>query len=487
MNDMDNPLVENGRLRHIVYSTDDIRRRVASWDARSRGLQRRGRCPWFLGMLKAQSCPDLVRRSPSPSTSNFSFAGSYGKQMTSSGEVRLFYNPRTSLAGRNVILVEDIIDSGNTLLRVIPLLLQGEPASLEICTLLHKRLTRLPKDARWVGFEAPEEFLAGYGLVLARIFGTFLISGPCRPSPGNEKKTGMSDQNPTPSEPPKKLKRVSRTASFWLLLALTSMIAFQFMRGGERSVGRISPSELYRQLENGNILEVTFLGESEVRGEFKTTIEIDEANVNEFVTNIVPGAAPDLAEQLRAQEVEVDARPKPPGWLPMVGTFLPWLLIIVFWIWILRSMQAGGNRAFQFGRSKARLISPDTPQVTFADVAGAEEAKDELEEIIEFLKDPPRFSRLGGRLPKGVLLVGHRHRKHCWPARWPARLRAPSSRCPAPTLWRCSSAWGRHGCATCLSRGRRTPRASSSWTRSTPWGDTAGPGWAVATTSVSKR
>ena len=216
----------------------------------------------------------------------------------------------------------------------------------------------------------------------------------------------MSDKNPTPGEPPKKLKRFSRTASFWLLLALMSIFALQFMRGGERSMGRISPSELYRQLENNNILEVTFFGESEVRGEFKSTVEVQETNVNEFVTNIVPGAAPDLAEQLRANQVEVDARPKPPGWLPMIGTFLPWLLIIAFWIWILRSMQAGGNKAFQFGRSKARLISPDTPQVTFADVAGAEEAKDELEEIIEFLKDPPRFSRLGGRLPKGVLLIG---------------------------------------------------------------------------------
>ncbi len=216
----------------------------------------------------------------------------------------------------------------------------------------------------------------------------------------------MSDKNSQPSEPPKNLKRVSRTASFWLLLALMSILAFQFMRSGERSLGRISPSELYRQLENDNILEVTFLGESEVRGEFRNTVEIDEANVNEFVTNIVPGAAADLAEQLRERKVEVDARPKPAGWLPVVGTFLPWLLIIVFWLWIVRSMQAGGNRAFQFGRSRARLISPDTPQVTFADVAGAEEAKVELEEIIEFLKDPPRFSRLGGRLPKGVLLVG---------------------------------------------------------------------------------
>jgi len=216
----------------------------------------------------------------------------------------------------------------------------------------------------------------------------------------------MSEKNPQPGEPAKKGKRVSRTALFWLLLALMSMLAFQFMRGDERSLGRISPSELYRQLENDNILEVTFFGESEVRGEFRNTVEVEETNVNEFVTNIVPGAAPDLAEQLRTRRVEVDARPKSPGWLPMIGTFLPWLLIIVFWIWIVRSMQAGGNRACQFGRSRARLISPDTPQVTFADVAGAEEAKVELEEIIEFLKDPPRFSRLGGRLPKGVLLVG---------------------------------------------------------------------------------
>ena len=216
----------------------------------------------------------------------------------------------------------------------------------------------------------------------------------------------MSEKSSQPGEPQKKLKRVSRAASFWLILALMSILAFQFMRSGDRSLGRITPSELHRQLENGNVLEVTFFGESEVRGEFRNTVEVAGENVNEFVTNVVPGAAADLDERLRERQVEVDARPKPAGWLPVVGTFLPWLLIIVFWVWILRSMQAGGNRAFQFGRSRAKLISPDTPEVTFADIAGAEEAKTELEEIIEFLKDPPRFSRLGGRLPKGVLLVG---------------------------------------------------------------------------------
>ncbi|MDE2980730.1 MAG: ATP-dependent zinc metalloprotease FtsH [Gemmatimonadota bacterium] len=185
-----------------------------------------------------------------------------------------------------------------------------------------------------------------------------------------------------------------------------SVLAFQFMRGGEQTAGEISQSEFQRQLANNNILEVTFFGESEVRGEFKNTIVLDEADVDEFVVRIVPGVAATMMEELAAQEVEVRARSQSPGWLPLIGTFLPWMLIIVFWIWILRAMQSGGNRAFQFGRSRARLISPDTPQVTFQDVAGADEAKEELEEIIEFLKDPPKFSRLGGRLPKGVLLVG---------------------------------------------------------------------------------
>ena len=216
----------------------------------------------------------------------------------------------------------------------------------------------------------------------------------------------MSEKKPQPSPPPKGMKRVTRVASFWLLMALMSLLALQFLGRNDRSAGRISPSELYRQIENDNILEVTIVGDSEVRGEFRSTVEVDNALVNEFVTNIVPGAAADLARELREQEVEVDARAEPTGLLPVIVTFLPWILIIFVWIWILRSMQAGGNRAFQFGRSRARLISPDTPQGTFADVAGAEEAKAELAEIIEFLKDPPRYSRLGGRLPKGVLLVG---------------------------------------------------------------------------------
>ncbi len=160
------PTSMNRRLRRVVYSARDIRRRVSELGREIGEAYGPEDDVLVLGMLKGSFIfvADLVREIPIPMHVDFLVAASYGKSMTSSGEVRLFYNPRTTIAGRNVILVEDIIDSGNTLLRVIPLLMREDPATLEICTLLHKRLVRLPKDARWVGFEAPEDFLVGYGL-----------------------------------------------------------------------------------------------------------------------------------------------------------------------------------------------------------------------------------------------------------------------------------------------------------------------------------
>ncbi len=216
----------------------------------------------------------------------------------------------------------------------------------------------------------------------------------------------MSEPKKTPQTDPQKLKKMPRTAPFWFVVALMGVIGYQFISSSNRVVGEISLSELYRQLESDNILEATIHGEQSVEGQLKNTITFDEAEVVEFVTKLTPGLNEDLFKSMQEQGVEVNAVPRGPGWGTYVFTIFPFLLFIAFWIWFLRAMQSGGNRAFQFGRSRARMISPDTPQVTFVDVAGAEEAKAELEEIIEFLKDPPRFSRLGGRLPKGVLLVG---------------------------------------------------------------------------------
>ena len=216
----------------------------------------------------------------------------------------------------------------------------------------------------------------------------------------------MPEAKKPPQKEPPKLRKMSRAASVWLLIGLLAALGYNFMSRSDRTSGEINYTELLRQLENDNILTATFHGEQTVQGELKNTITADEAEITKFVAKLPPGVGADLSERMAEAEVEIHSVPRGPGWGTWVFSIFPFLLFIVFWIWFLRAMQSGGNRAFQFGRSKARLISPDTPQVTFADVAGAQEAKAELEEIIEFLKDPPRFSRLGGRLPKGVLLVG---------------------------------------------------------------------------------
>ena len=237
-----------------------------------------------------------------------------------------------------------------------------------------------------------------------------------KPSKKKTEKPGGDAEDPGGKKPAKKAEKkpgaiklsgAPRAASFWIFLALMSVLAFQFMRQADDGTDMLALSEFHRQIDAENVLKVTFFGESRVEGELKNTITLPSGtDVHEFRTDLVPGAVVALEEELRAQDVEITAKPQRTAWWGVLLGFLPWLLIIAFWIWIVRSIQSGGNKAFQFGRSKAKLISPDKPQVNFGDVAGAEEAKDELEEIVEFLKDPPQYSRLGGRLPKGVLLVG---------------------------------------------------------------------------------
>lgn len=125
-----------------------------------------------LGLLKGSFIflADLVREIQLPLHVDFLVAGSYGSGTQSSGHVRLLYDPEASLKGRPVLLVEDIIDSGTTLARLLPMLEARGARSLEVCALLHKRLVTMEKEARWVGFDAPEEFLVGYGLDYSESF-----------------------------------------------------------------------------------------------------------------------------------------------------------------------------------------------------------------------------------------------------------------------------------------------------------------------------
>ena len=216
----------------------------------------------------------------------------------------------------------------------------------------------------------------------------------------------MSEPEQKRPDPGSRFSRLSRTASFWILLVLVPLLILQLFSPGSNSGVEFTFTEFREQLSSGNVREVTVIESRSVEGELRTPMNRDGEDMSRFVT-MLPGEITDgLIDELQARNVVIRARAARTPVIERVFGILPWILMAAIWIWFVRSLQSGGNRAFQFGRSKAKLISPDTPKVTFEDVAGADEAKEELEEIIEFLKDPQRFVRLGGRLPKGVLLVG---------------------------------------------------------------------------------
>ncbi len=217
----------------------------------------------------------------------------------------------------------------------------------------------------------------------------------------------MADREPLKNEPGNnRFSRMSRTASFWVLLVILSVLAMQMFRGPQEASSEFSYSQFKEQLEAGNIDSVVVVQGNRLEGGFRSPVLNKGEETVKFRTMLPGEIQESLLARLEEQVSIISAEPDRQGLGTILISILPWLLFIAFWIWIFRTMQGGGNKAFQFGRSKAKLISPDKPQVTFADVAGADEAKEELQEIIEFLKDPQRFSRLGGRLPKGVLLVG---------------------------------------------------------------------------------
>ena len=158
---------QTGReLSRVVYTREEIQTRVGELAAEITEAYGPDDQLLVLGLLKGSFIflADLVRRIQHPLQVDFLVASSYGNDTKSSGNVQLLYDPEASVTGRSVILVEDIIDSGNTMNRLVPLLEERGPRSLEICARLHKRVATLDREPRWVGFDAPLEFLIGYGL-----------------------------------------------------------------------------------------------------------------------------------------------------------------------------------------------------------------------------------------------------------------------------------------------------------------------------------
>ena len=188
-----------------------------------------------------------------------------------------------------------------------------------------------------------------------------------------------------------------KTVALWVVIALIGVMLFHLFNQPTKQTFTLSFSEFLKVLDKGELKEVTIQG-----NEIKGTL------VNGKLFDSYTPDDPKLVERLTAKNVSIIAKPKDesPWYLSALISWIPMLLLIGVWVLFMKQMQTGGTKAMSFGRSKARLMTQDKMKVTFADVAGVDEAKEELEEIIEFLKEPKRFTVLGGRIPKGVLLLG---------------------------------------------------------------------------------
>src|SRR5215203_1322244 len=215
----------------------------------------------------------------------------------------------------------------------------------------------------------------------------------------------MADRTPSRS-PRTNWGNFSKNLALWLVVGLLALALFQMMSRQRNPTQEFSYTEFSRQLDQGNIARVEVFDGKRLEGDFKNPVTQENRSAKSFQVLLPVANSEAFIKRLEEANVPILAKEPKGGITALLIAALPWIVILGLWFFLLRQLQAGGSRAFAFGKSKAKLLAGDTPKVTFADVAGADEAKVELQEIIEFLKDPQKFTKLGGRLPKGALLVG---------------------------------------------------------------------------------
>ena len=188
-----------------------------------------------------------------------------------------------------------------------------------------------------------------------------------------------------------------KNLALWLVISLVMILLFNLFNQSKVQHRELSYTEFMAQVEKGLVNQVTIQGQ-----------EITGTDVNGLSFKTFAPEDSDMIKTLRSHDVSIKAKPpsESPWYMTVLVSWFPMILLIAVWIFFMRQMQGGGGKALSFGKSRAMLFSDYSTKVTFADVAGIDEAKEELTEIIDFLKDPKKFTRLGGRIPKGVLLMG---------------------------------------------------------------------------------
>ena len=188
-----------------------------------------------------------------------------------------------------------------------------------------------------------------------------------------------------------------KNLALWLVITLMMVMLYNLFNQQQLTQNEISYSEFLAMVEADRVAEVTIQGQ-----------EIRVTDLNRSSFKIYAPQDPALIQRLKDKGVTINAKPpaESPWYMSVLVSWFPMIVLIGVWIFFMRQMQSGGGKAMSFGKSRARLLSDQQEKVTFEDVAGIDEAKEELGEIVDFLRDPKKFTRLGGRIPKGVLLMG---------------------------------------------------------------------------------
>src|SRR5271170_4262447 len=190
-----------------------------------------------------------------------------------------------------------------------------------------------------------------------------------------------------------------KTAIFWVVIIVVVVLFWTVVHNTKsRPDAQLSYTQLMNDVNAGKIKSVRISG-NDLHGTYKDD--------NQELQAVIPNVHQSLDDAMLAKGVDIKYNKEAGGgWVSILINAIPFVLLLAFWIFMMRQMQSGGNKALSFGKSRARLHSTQQKKVTFKDVAGVEEAKEELQEIIEFLREPKKFTKLGGRIPKGVLLIG---------------------------------------------------------------------------------